>query len=84
MGIQFILCSQTEGHCAVFIFFHFIDFVQNGLMLEQKVGGKRQAVVFLIYVFRKCLNKQYAAQSRVCFSAGQAFFLEGETKKAEI
>lgn len=35
--------------------------------------------------FRKCLNKQYAAQSRVCFSAGRAFSLErGEQRKRRI
>lgn len=34
--------------------------------------------------FAKRLNKQYTAQSRVCFSAWRSFSLEGGTEKAEM
>lgn len=52
-------------------------------MLEQKIKKQQQAVVFFNLCFCKCLNKQYAAQSRVCFSAGRAFSLVGDKEKAE-
>lgn len=73
-----------------FLFFLFfisscLDTVLCSQMLEQKLGGERQAVVLFFFFFnlcfRKCLNKQYAAQSRVCFSARQAFSLEAEQRK---
>lgn len=43
-GIQFILCSQTEGHCAVFFFFLlllFLDSVQNSLIVGAENGEKK-------------------------------------------
>lgn len=68
-------------------FFYFLLFRCCSLQSDvgAEIGGKRQAVVLFFFFFnlcfRKCLNKQYAAQSRVCFSARQAFSLEAEQRK---
>lgn len=53
-------------------------------MLDQEKNLKKTKSRSIFNLcFRKCLNKQYAAQSRVCFSAGRAFSLEGGTEKAK-
>lgn len=68
-----------------FSFFYFLLFRYCSLQSDvgAEIGGGRQAVVLFFFnlCFRKCLNKQYAAQSRVCFSARQAFSLEAEQRK---
>lgn len=46
LGIHFIVCSQTEGHCAVFFLFlkisSCLDSVLHSQMLEQKLGKKKK------------------------------------------
>lgn len=75
--------------------FSFLSFFLNFLLFRYcslqsdvgaEIGGGRQAVVLFFFFFnlcfRKCLNKQYAAQSSVFFSQ-TSFLSGGRTKKAE-
>lgn len=86
-GIQFILCSQTEGHCAVFLFLNFLFFrfcseqYDVGAENEKK---KQQAVVFLIYVFANVLISNMLHKVECVFQPDELSLWRGERRKRRI
>lgn len=88
-GIQVIICSQTEGHCGVFVkkIFFFLDSVHNSVMLGQKMEKKavvRQAVVFLIYVFANVLISNMLHKVECVFQPDELSLWRGYSESREL